>query len=175
MCRWRDRRFRRAAPAALRAGAARSWRRSLAAAVYLLPARVNARRAIESGSRTGPVLPAAVAWLARVVLWHATSRALFRFSVLTVVRNRRPLLVVATYLGLGVALAGVRLTSAAVRGRPLPFDAPYDYLLSVPLVLAFALSAGLRSAFTAPAELGELDVQVAGRVAAPPGAKRPGR
>lgn len=127
----------------------------LAAAVYLLPARINARRAIESreGNRSGPMLPAIVAVLSRMVLWRRESRAIFRFTILTVIRNGRPLLVLATYLGLGVALAGVRLTSAVVRGRPLSYDAPYDYLLAVPLVLAFALAAGLRSAFTAPVEI----------------------
>jgi len=94
-----------------------------------------------------------VAAIARLVLWKPASRALFRFTILSVFRNGRPLLVVATYLGLGLALAGIRLTSAVVRGRPLPLDAPYDYLLAVPLVLSFALCAGLRSACAAPVEL----------------------
>jgi hypothetical protein len=127
----------------------------LAAAAYLIPARVNARRAIESRDveRSGRVLSSLVAVVARLVLWRRASRALFRFTILSVLRNGRPLLVVATYLGLGVALAGIRLTSATVQGRPLPLDAPYDYLLAVPLVLSFAVAAGLRSAFTAPAEL----------------------
>lgn len=144
-----------AASAARSAGTATLGAALLAVAAYLLPARASARRAIESRqeNRSGPLLPSAVAVLGRLVLWRSTSRALFRFTVLTVVRNGRPLLVVATYLGLGLALAGLRLTSASVRGRPLPLDAPYDYLVSVPLVLAFSLSVGLRSAFTTPAEL----------------------
>lgn len=144
-----------AAAAAARAGIATLAAVLMAVAVYLLPAGINARRAIESreANRSGPILPATVAWLARLVLWRNGSRAIFRFTVLTVVRNSRALLVVATYLGLGLALAGVRLTSAVVRGRPIPLDAPYDYLLAVPLVLSFALECGLRSTFTSPVEL----------------------
>jgi hypothetical protein len=127
----------------------------LAAAVYLIPARLNARRAIESRDteRFWRWFPRLVAAVARLVLWRPAARAIFRFTVLSLFRNGRPLLVVATYLGLGLALSGIRLTSAAVRGQPLPLDGPYDYLLAVPLVLAFALSAGLRSAITAPVEL----------------------
>lgn len=141
--------------AAVRAGVATSMAMLAAIAVYLLPARRNARLAIESRdtNRLGPILPAVIAWLARGVLWRDSSRAIFRFTLLTVVRNGRPLLVLATYFGLGLALSGVRLTAAVVRGRPLALDAPYDYLLAVPLVLAFALCAGLRSALTAPVEL----------------------
>jgi hypothetical protein len=103
--------------------------------------------------RFGLWFPRTVAVVARIVLWRPSARAIFRFTVLSLFRNGRPLLVVATYFGLGLALSGIRLTSAVVRGRPLPLDAPYDYLLAVPLVLAFALSAGVRSAFAAPIEL----------------------
>ena len=60
----------------------------------------------------------------------------------------------ATYLGLGVALAGTRLLSASVRGRPLPFDQPFDYLLAIPLLLTFVLVFGVRAAFSVPSELG---------------------
>lgn len=144
-----------AAPAALRAVAATAAAVVLATAVYLVPARLNARRAIEAreANRSGPLVSTVVAWLSRLVLRRRASRAIFRFTVLTILRNGRPLLIVATYLGLGLALAGVRLTAAGVRGRPLALDAPYDYLLAVPLVLSFALAAGLRSALTAPVEL----------------------
>ena len=58
----------------------------------------------------------------------------------------------ATYLGLGLALAGTRLLSARVRGRPLPLDQPFDYLLAIPLVLTFALVLGVRAAFAVPAD-----------------------
>ena len=82
------------------------------------------------------------------------ARAIFAFTVTSVVRNRRALMTLATYLGLGVALAGTRLLSAKVRGRPLPLDEPFDYLLAIPLLLTFFLVLGARAAFSVPAELG---------------------
>ena len=80
--------------------------------------------------------------------------AIFAFTVTSVVRNRRALITMATYLGLGVALAGTRLISASVRGRPLPLDEPFDYLLAIPLLLTFFLVLGARAAFSVPTELG---------------------
>ena len=80
--------------------------------------------------------------------------AVFAFTMLSVARNRRALMTLATYLGLGLALAGTRLLSARVRGRPLPFDQPFDYLLAIPLVLTFVLVLGVRAAFAVPADLG---------------------
>ena len=41
-----------------------------------------------------------------------------------------------------------------MRGRPLPLDQPFDYLLAIPLVLTFALVLGVRAAFAVPADLG---------------------
>src|SRR5690606_27456933 len=67
--------------------------------------------------------------------------------------NTRPLLTMATWLGLAIAVAGLRLVSASVRGKPLPIDAPADYLLALPLVLTFFLVGGLRAAFAVPTDL----------------------
>jgi hypothetical protein len=130
---------------------------SVAAAliVYLVPATWNARRvmeAVEPRRRRQ--------WLRRLtdvagsVLPTRPGRAIFTFAVLSVFRNRRALMTLATYLGMGVALAGTRLLSATVRGRPLPFDQPFDYLLAIPLLLTFFLAFGARAAFSVPSELG---------------------
>ena len=126
-----------------------------AAAVYLIPAGWNARRAIEAVEPRRRVQPiGAVARVASRVLPKRPARAIFAFTVLSVARNRRALMTLATYLGLGLALAGTRLLSARVRGRPLPLDQPFDYLLAIPLVLTFALVLGVRAAFAVPADLG---------------------
>ena len=130
---------------------------SLAAAVtvYLVPARWNAHRvmeAVEPRRRHQP-LRLVVDVVGRM-LPASPARAIFAFAVASLVRNRRGLMTVATYLGLGVALAGTRLLSAQVRGRPLPFDQPFDYLLAIPLVLTFFLVLGVRAAFSVPTELG---------------------
>ena len=126
-----------------------------AAAVYLLPAEWNARRAMEA------VEPRRRRRLLRVVVSAGASvlparqaGAIFAFTVTSIVRSRRALITMATYLGLGVALAGTRLISASVRGRPLPLDQPFDYLLAIPLLLTFFLVLGARAAFSVPTELG---------------------
>ena len=126
-----------------------------AVAVYLVPAAWNARRvieAVEPRRRHQPlrVLVNAVGLL----LPTRPARAIFAFAVTSVVRNQRALITLATYLGLAVALAGTRILSAKLRGRPLPLDEPFDYLLAIPLLLTFFLVLGARAAFSVPTELG---------------------
>ncbi|MCC7126683.1 MAG: hypothetical protein IT178_17670, partial [Acidobacteria bacterium] len=129
---------------------------ALAAVVYVIPARMNARRAIESreSNRRSVMLPRLLSALALLLLRRPQERAVFRFTVTSVLRNSRPLLAVATALGLGLALAGTRILAAQVRDMPLPLDRPYDYLVSIPLVLTFALVLGVRRAFATPTDLG---------------------
>lgn len=126
-----------------------------AAAAYLLPARWNARRVMEAVEprRRRAWLSHGLDTAARL-LPTRPGRAIFAFTIASVARNRRALMTLATYLGLGVALAGTRLLAATARGRPLPFDAPYDYLLAVPLALTFCLVLGCRAAFAVPSDLG---------------------
>jgi hypothetical protein len=126
-----------------------------AAAVYLLPAASNARRvmeAVEPRQRWHP-LRALTTWTSHL-LWTRSARAIFAFTMASLLRSRRHLMTLATYLGLGVALAGTRLLSAKIRGRALPLDQPYDYLLAIPLVVTFFLVLGVRSAFSVPTDLG---------------------
>lgn len=126
-----------------------------AAAVYLIPATLNARRVMEAVAphRRWHPLAAVARWASRL-LWARDQRAIFVFVVASLLRSRRHLMTLATYLGLGLALAGTRLLSAKVRGRPLPLDAPFDYLLAIPLVLTFFLVLGVRAAFAVPTDLG---------------------
>ncbi len=128
---------------------------SVAAVVaYIAPAPWNARRAIEAraSNRTGRV----GAWLSRLaasLVWSPVSKALVLFTLRTLSRNTRPLLTMATWLGLAIAVAGLRLVSASIRGRPLPLDVPADYLIALPLALTFFLVGGLRAAFAVPTDL----------------------
>jgi hypothetical protein len=126
-----------------------------AAAVYLLPASLNARRVMEAVAPRKAWQPfsAIVSWMSRL-LWTRSQRAIFAFAMASLLRSRRHLMTLATYLGLGLALAGTRLLSAKVRGRSLPLDEPFDYLLSMPLVLTFFLVLGVRSTFAVPTDLG---------------------
>jgi hypothetical protein len=121
--------------------------------VYLLPARWLARRALESltrDSRSGPV--AAIAWLADRVLASPPVRGILIFSVASLVRSRRHLLILATYVGLAIAVCVVNFFHVDSRGTP-SFAAPVPWLFAMPLVFMFFLTLGLRSSFRVPTEL----------------------
>jgi hypothetical protein len=126
---------------------------ALAAAMYVLPARWNARRTLEALLKDHAGHTIAMAQrLASPLLPHPASRAVFAFVLASLARSRRHALIVATYLGIALAMAGVRLMAAMVRGRPLALNEPADYLLSIPLVLTFFLVMGLRAAFAVPTD-----------------------
>jgi hypothetical protein len=128
---------------------------STAVAVYLLPAERHARRVMEAAEPRRRWQP--LTWLSRWtsrLLWSRRARAIFAFSIASLVRSRRHLMTMATYLGLGLAVAGTRILSVKMRGRPLPLDEPFDYLLAIPLALTFFLVLGVRAAFAVPTELG---------------------
>jgi hypothetical protein len=82
----------------------------------------------------------------------AAVRALFHFAVASLLRSRRHLMVLASYLGFAIAAGGVSLIVAGYHGR-LALDQPIASLLALPLVLLFFLVLGLRSAFAAPTDL----------------------
>lgn len=121
--------------------------------IHLLPARWHARRALEARSvATTASAAARVAPLAGRFLRRPRDRARVGFVLLTLIRGRRQLLIVATYVGLGIAVAATRLISASVRHRLPDVSEPSHYFLSVPLVLVFCLLVGLRAAFAVPSE-----------------------
>ena len=123
-----------------------------AALVYLLPARWTARRAIEAR-----VTNRARRSIARVVasplLRSPASRAVFLFVLSSLARSRRHALIVATYLGVGISVAGIWLMRTALKGESLALNVPADDLVSIPLVLTFFLVFGLLSAFKIPTDL----------------------
>ena len=125
-----------------------------AALVYMVPARWNARRATEAR-----VTPRASRTLARaeritsLFVRRPSARAVFVFTLASLARSRRHALVVATYLGVGISVAGIWLMRTALRGQPLELEVPADDLVSIPLVLTFFLVLGLHSAFRVPTDL----------------------
>jgi len=126
----------------------------LAVVLYLVPARVNARRVVESrgGEGTKSLAVAAVQKFGGL-LPNARDRARFVFVLLTVARSRRHLLMVATHVGLGLAVAGTPIVSASLRGRGPDVMHPTAAILAVPLALTYALMLGLRAAFAVPSDL----------------------
>lgn len=123
--------------------------------LYVVPAHWNARRVVEAreSDRTGRIGSLLVG-LATSTGWTRPQRALIGFTLVSLVRSTRHLLIVATWFGAAVAIAGTRLLTASVRGRPLPLDEPFDYLVAAPLIITFFLVGGMRSAFAVPTDLG---------------------
>jgi hypothetical protein len=142
-----------AADLAARAAAAVPGSVLIAAALYLLPARWNARRAIEAPMRDSAGRTVAIAErLASPLLSQSASRAVFAFVLASLARSSRHLLIVVMYLGVAVAVAAIRVTGEVVRDQPLALHEPLDYLVAIPMVITFFLVVGLRAAFAVPTD-----------------------
>jgi hypothetical protein len=81
-------------------------------------------------------------------------RSMFVFGVASLARSRRHTIQLATYLGMAIALAVLKLIPPLLKLRGnLVLDEPRTYTLAVPLVLIFFAVFGLRAAFQIPTEL----------------------
>jgi hypothetical protein len=81
-------------------------------------------------------------------------RSMFVFGVASLARSRRHTIQLATYLGMAIALAVLKLIPPVLKLRGnLVLDEPRTYTLAVPLVLIFFAVFGLRAAFQIPTEL----------------------
>ena len=128
-----------------------------AAAVYLLSYHRYAKRSLEQASEVAGTPSLAQRFAARVVnLWlrDSVERAVFWFTVKTALRSRRHWLILGGYAGVGLAFVLDALLAGMVRsGGYALFLKPSPRLFMVPLILTFAILAGLRFIFTIPAEL----------------------
>jgi hypothetical protein len=127
----------------------------LVVVVSLAPAAWMGRRVLE-----GRTIERAsgLAMLARSValLWvrGAVVRSMFVFGVASLVRSRRHTIQLATYLGIAIAVGGLRLILPLLRLRGgLVLDEPRTYTQALPIVMVFFAVFGLRAAFTIPTEL----------------------
>ena len=121
--------------------------------VYLLPAAHLGRRALESRPRErSRGLTPFVRVIAPLFIPGAPVRAMFLFALTSLVRSRRHQVVLATYLGLGLAISGISFV-AAINRRTLIIDEPKAYLLAIPLVMTFFAVFGLRKACATPTEV----------------------
>jgi len=122
--------------------------------LYLLPSRLMARRALESQPGGGRRV-----WYTTVVrptlsLMSGTAPGLSvaMFALTSLVRSRRHMLVVVSYVGIGVAFALVQVIAAGLRGG-LQLETPGRALLAAPLAMMFFTVIGLRAAFRIPREI----------------------
>ena len=127
------------------------------AAAYALSYRRHTRRSLETASSSAAgkaSIEAALAWVAdRLVVRSPAERAVFHFVGKTLARSRKHKLLLAAYLGVGLALVLDGLAAVYARWGYGGMDHPTFALVSVPLVLSFFLLAGLRVGFAIPAEL----------------------
>ena len=134
---------------------------SIAVPAYGVGLRRTMRRALETPPgtpRRAGALSRAAASLARATLVRGpVEQAVAAFAVASAVRSRRHRLIVAAYVGLGLAFVIGSflspLTGIAEDALAEPPSAPSVRLLSIPFFLSFFLLAALRVMFTVPTEI----------------------
>jgi hypothetical protein len=100
---------------------------------------------------------------ARVVVWianavtrlltpHATSRAVFQFTLRTLARSRSHRLLLSMYVGVALALVASAMVPLLLRRGLAAFEQPSVELLSAPFVISFFTIVGTRVALAIPAE-----------------------
>ncbi len=100
----------------------------------------------------------AVLGLASTVLTAAlrispVQRAVAGFTLRSLGRSRTHLTLLATYVGVAIAVAAAALIPLVARGRMSAFGTPSVVLLSLPLVFYFFILVGMRALFGIPIEL----------------------
>ena len=79
-------------------------------------------------------------------------RSMFVFGVASLARSRRHTILLATHLGLAIAVGVLKLVPPIVFGTVV-LQTPRTYTLAIPLVLMFFAVFGLRAGFAIPTEL----------------------
>ena len=121
--------------------------------VYLLPARWLGRRALETrGGERASRLHAMLRIISMVTGLRPAVRAIYVFAIISLVRSRQHLLVIATYLGVAIAFAIISILFNLARYREV-LNAPREWALALPLLFTFFLALGLRASFRLPTEI----------------------
>lgn len=109
----------------------------------------------EAAPRNGLVTPLVRRATFATILRHPIERAVVAFAAQSLARSRRHRLLIAIYLGVGLALVIGNFLGPFVDDRAvdLSFAAPTAAMLSIPLVLSFFTLVALRVMFTVPTEL----------------------
>jgi hypothetical protein len=138
---------------ALTAGLLTALAALLVAGLSLGPARRMGRRVLETSTRerAGGYMVAARA-VARLSASAPQVSGMFLFAIASLMRSRRHALILATYLGLAIAIGAVGLISAGYANR-FTLDEPTPYMLAVPMILLFFLVFGLKAAIAIPTDV----------------------
>ena len=130
----------------------------LAGIAYAASFRRMVRDALESPQQTGS---SSGRWgrvvdrIARAtILRHPVERAVVAFAIKSLTRSRRHRLLIAIYVGVGLAFVIGSFLRPYVRdGITISLDEPSAALLSIPFVLSFFLLVALRVLFSVPTEI----------------------
>jgi hypothetical protein len=138
---------------ALMAGTATLGATALVVALSLGPAAWIGRRVLETSmrERAGGYMIAA-RLLSNLTVASPPVRGMFVFAIASLMRSRRHALVLASYLGLAIALSAVGLISARYADR-YSLAEPSPYMLTVPMLLVFFLVFGLKAAMAIPTDV----------------------
>ena len=114
------------------------------------------RMALEAAGGDPPPRPRLV-WrlcsrVTRAVVPSAVGRAVAEFTIVTFVRSRTHLTLLATYAGVAAAIVLFSLTPLLARRGAAALATPSAAMLSVPLVLTFVVLCGMRTLAALPAE-----------------------
>ena len=125
-----------------------------AAGIFVATHARLTRRAIEGVERHGRalVLAHACARAARLVHAGPVSLATFAFTLRTLARTRNHRLLMAMYVGVGLAFIASAIVPLVLRGGAAGFFVPGIELLSAPFFLSFFTLVGLRVAVAIPVE-----------------------
>ena len=134
---------------------------SIAAVGYGIGFRGMVKRTLETPADTSArarALPRAATRLATAAFArHPVARAVAAFAAASTVRSRRHRLIIAAYVGLGLAFViGSFLspiTGIAEDALAEPLSVPSARLLSIPFILSFFVLAALRFMFAVPTEI----------------------
>jgi hypothetical protein len=89
----------------------------------------------------------------RILLRTAPERASYRFILMTLFRSERHCVALAAFTGLGIVIASQVSFEAYSEMQAGAGGAPTAAILSIPLILAFCVLAGLRFVFEIPGDL----------------------
>jgi hypothetical protein len=109
--------------------------------------------AVDASRRTSGRFQAVRTAAVRRVLRSPLQRATFRFSVQTMFRSSKHRLILAAYVGTGLALVLEESVALAVKSGQAWKPAQEIAMLSLPLVISFFLLSGMRFIFNIPSEL----------------------
>ena len=118
--------------------------------------RASLESAVNAGRKTAGLRSTKTAlgsFPVRQFLRNPVERALFRFTLDTMLRSPKHRLIMAAYVGTALAIVLEEIVALSLAGGDAAAPARQMALLSLPLVISFFLLSGMRFVFNIPSEL----------------------